>query len=221
MNQSSVKSIIFVLTLALLSLFLGACASMVYYDILEIIGYPKREMLVSCVKNITNAQKDAQEEFKTAMEEFKALVRLKDADLQERSDRMNEAYKDSKTAADKVSNRIDIMESVGESLFDEWKNELSLYENERLRSSSEEKLKQARTRYEKMLASMRRAESSMDPVLQTFLDNVLFLKHNLNARTIGTLELEVTELQDRLDNLLIEINQAISESDQFISTLKE
>ena len=34
---------------------------------------------------------------------------------------------------------------------------------------------------------MKRAEQSMQPVLRTLRDNVLYLKHNLNAQAIGAL----------------------------------
>ena len=52
-------------------------------------------------------------------------------------------------------------------------------------------LNDTRSRYKQLMASMRRAERSMSPVLESFEDQVLFLKHNLNARAIGALRNEL------------------------------
>ena len=48
-------------------------------------------------------------------------------------------------------------------------------------------LNDTRKRYKQLMSSMRRAENSMEPVLVAFQDQVLVLKHNLNARAIGAL----------------------------------
>ena len=70
-----------------------------------------------------------------------------------------------------------------------------------------------------MLASMHSAEESMTPVLQTFHDNVLFLKHNLNAQAIGSLESEFSSLKTDIDGLIEKMNAAIAESDAFLAKI--
>ena len=68
---------------------------------------------------------------------------------------------------------------------------------------------------------MRRAEKSMDPVLRSFRDNVLFLKHNLNAQAIGSLRSEFSTLKGEIDGLIKKMNVAIETSNQFISDIKQ
>lgn len=80
------------------------------------------------------------------------------------------------------------MESVADALFEEWSDELDLYTSPSLRRASERQYKSPQKKYQRLLASMRRVEESMQPVLATMRDNVLFLKHNLNARAIDTLK---------------------------------
>jgi len=70
---------------------------------------------------------------------------------------------------------------VAEALFDEWTAELEEYSNANLRRDSERQLRQTRSRYERLMRSMRNAEKTIDPVLVSLKDNVLYLKHNLNS----------------------------------------
>ena len=113
------------------------------------------------------------------------------------------------------------MESVADDLFNEWEKELDLYSNQNLRKTSAQKLKDTKSRYREMLSSMHKAEKSMDPVLKTFRDNVLFLKHNLNAQAIGSLRSEFSSLKVEIEALINTMNDAINNSNQFIKDLKQ
>ena len=151
---------------------------------------------------------------------FSALVNFDGGDLEDVYNSLNDEYEDSKSAAEDVSNRINKVQSVAEALFDEWEEELDEYENTTLRRESESKLRQTRQRYEDMLRAMRNAEGKMDPVLQRLQDNVLYLKHNLNANAIGALQGELTTIRGDVDTLIAEMNKAISESDAFIASMR-
>ena len=67
---------------------------------------------------------------------------------------------------------------------------------------------------------MHRAEKSMEPVLRSFQDNVLFLKHNLNAQAIASLRTEFSTLKGEIDGLIKSMNEAIQTSNQFIAEIK-
>jgi hypothetical protein len=185
------------------------------------VGIHKREILVNRVENARDAQSDAQEQFKDALEQFGAVVKIENTDLKESYERLNAEYEASKKAAKNVSNRINKVESVAEDLFVEWEEELQLYRNETLRRSSAEKLRETRGHYQQMLASMRRAEKSMTPVLRAFQDNVLFLKHNLNAQAIGSLRSEFSSLKVEIESLVKNMDDAIDTSNKFIEKLNQ
>lgn len=194
--------------------------STVYYGAMEKVGVHKRDILVDRVEDARDSQTEAQTQFKSALEEFASVVQMPDTELKMAYEKMDRAYEDSKEAAEAVISRINKVESVADALFVEWKKELELYENKALRRSSEEKLIQTQRRYKTMLSSMRRAEKSMAPVLTTFRDNVLFLKHNLNAQAIGSLRSEFTSLKGKIASLVNEMNEAIDESNRFVASLK-
>jgi hypothetical protein len=67
---------------------------------------------------------------------------------------------------------------------------------------------------------MKKAESKMEPVLSALRDNVLYLKHNLNASAVGALQGEFNGIKNEINQLVLEMNKAISESNSFISSMK-
>ena len=70
------------------------------------------------------------------------------------------------------------------------------------------------------MTSMRGAERSIDPVLASLKDNVLYLKHNLNARAIASLRGELASVNSDVTRLLEAMNAAINESNESIAELR-
>lgn len=206
-------------TMALTLFFVSGCTQ-TYYSAMEKVGIHKRDIMVDRVEDARDSQADAQKQFKSALEQFDSVVKLQETDLKKAYDKLNRGYEDSLESAKEVSSSIDKVESVAEDLFDEWKKELKEYQNKELRNSSRQKLQITQKRYKEMLTSMHRAEASMEPVLRIFHDNVLFLKHNLNAQAIGSLQSEFTDLKGQIDVLIQEMNAAIMSSNAFIADLK-
>ena len=221
MRKNTISMPIHLITIAVLIVpFVGGC-SKAYYGAMEKVGIHKRDILVDRVEGARDAQSEAQEQFKSALEQFGAVVNIENTDLKKAYEKLNAEYEDSEKAAAKVSERIDKVESVADALFEEWEEELKLYKSADLRRSSQQKLQKTKTRYRGMLASMHRAEKSMTPVLRTFRDNVLFLKHNLNAQAIGSLRTEFSTLKGKIDGLIKNMNEAIQTSNKFIADIKQ
>ncbi len=210
------RNIVLVLLIALLS----ACSS-TYYNTMEKVGIHKRDILIDRVESARDAQSEAQEQFKSALDEFSTVLNVKETGLKKAYESLNEEYEDSQDAAGEVSKRIDKVESVSKALFKEWKEELSLYENANLKKASEQKLMDTRKRYDGLMETMRNAEQSMKPVLRIFRDNVLVLKHSLNAQAIGALRSEFAGLKSNIDRLIIDMNRSIESSDRFIAEMEK
>ncbi len=212
------KSVLPALFTVLLATVVGC--STVYYNTMEKVGIHKRDILVDRVEDTRDSQAEAQEQFKSALEKFGSVVEIKDTDLKTAYDSLNEEYLASEEAAEEVSERIESVESVAEDLFDEWADEIEQYKNKDFKRTSTMQLKETKSRYKKMLVSMHKAEKSMEPVLATFKDNVLFLKHNLNAQAIGSLKSEFSSLKNDIAILVKQMNQSISKSDEFIKEMR-
>ena len=59
----------------------------------------------------------------------------------------------------------------------------------------------------------------MEPVLKSFQEHVLYLKHNLNAAAIGSLKGEATRIETQIRDLIVQMNGSIQQADAFIRTL--
>lgn len=205
---------------ALVVLSLTACSS-AYYGAMEKVGIHKRDILVDRVDETRDAQADAQEEFKSALERLDELLQIDGGELEATYKALNDDYESSKAAADRVYERIDAIDDVAQDLFDEWRDELGEYSNDSMRRESERSLRDTERRYDSLLSSMQRAADTMPPVLEKLQDNVLYLKHNLNAAAIDAIRGEYRSLQSDISSLIAEMEQAINESDAFIQAMQE
>jgi hypothetical protein len=199
---------------------LSACSS-AYYGAMEQVGKHKRDILVDRIESAQSAQQEGQEQFRDALEQFRSVVNFDGGELQQIYDRLNREFEDSEAAAETIRTRIRAVETVAEDLFDEWEDELALYTNQSLRRDSEQQLGATRQRYTRLIQAMHRAENTLDPVLDNLRDNVLYLKHNLNARAIASLRGELDTINTDVDRLIQAMEAAIAESDRFIAEMRQ
>jgi predicted ribosome quality control (RQC) complex YloA/Tae2 family protein len=201
-----------------LLLVLTACTS-AYYRALETVGIEKRDILVDRIDDTRDAQDDAKEQFSNALEQYRSVVEFEGGDLEEVYDRLNAEYEKSVRRAQAVRDRIDSVEKVAQDLFEEWEDEIEQYSDPDLARRSRELLVETRNGYGEVIAAMHRAEETMDPVLTLFNDQVMFLRHNLNARAIGALESELGDLEQVTATLIEEMERAIAEANAFIEDM--
>ena len=194
---------------------LTACSS-AYYNTLEQFGIHKREILVDRVDDARKSQVEAKEQFETALDKFRSVVDFDGGELEKLYDELNRELERSEDQANEVSERIDAIEDVAKALFREWEDELEQYSSASIRQQSERQLRETQQRYEGMLAVMRRAEARIQPVLNPFRDQVLWLKHNLNAQAIASLQGEVAVIEGDVAALIADLEKAIAAADDFM-----
>ena len=78
--------------------FLGAC-SKAYFGAMEKVGIHKRDILVDRLEDARDAQSDAQDQFRSALERFSLVVNIGDSDLKTAYEKLNSEYEDSEKAA--------------------------------------------------------------------------------------------------------------------------
>lgn len=207
--------------LALLAAAFAAGCSSIYYDTMERFGYQKRHILADRVEDGRDAQHDAQEQFESAFQRFKTATSFEGGDLEDTYQALDREYRRSEERAEAVREKIRSIEEVAGDLFEEWEDEIGQISRADLRRRSSTQLAQTRTRYDKLIAAMKRAERKMDPVLTAFRDQVLFLKHNLNASAIASLESDSAEIQGEVDALVRDMQKSIREADAFLAELEK
>lgn len=193
-----------------------SCAS-TYYRTLETFGVEKREILANRIENARDSQEDAKDQFVSALEQYRSVVHVDGGDLEEIYDRLNKEYERSVDRADEVGERIEAVQSVADDLFDEWGEEIEQYSDPSLSDRSQRLLSDTQRDYRRVLDAMQRAERSMEPVLTLFNDQVLILRHNLNAQAIGSLESELATIESATTQLIREMERAIDEASRFVA----
>ncbi|MDD5035005.1 MAG: DUF2959 domain-containing protein [Methylococcaceae bacterium] len=190
-----------------------------YFRAIESMGHHKRDILVSRVESARDGLEEAKDQFQTALDKFSALTEFDGGELENIYRQLKIEFDYSKSKALAVTDRIDAVQEVAEALFAEWEEELEQYSNRSLRNASRMKLKQTQQMYGQLLSAMRRAESKVEPVLRVFQDQVLFLKHNLNAQAIASLEGELVTLTIGVAGLISAMERSIDRANAFMQNL--
>jgi len=192
----------------------------------EQFGYAKREQLVARVDDAKDAQTEAKEQFQTTLDKFLEVARSTGggqgtAELEARYKSLGSEYERCEDRADEVRSRISSVEAVAAAMFNEWEAELAQYSDAALKAQSQQQLATTRANYDRLASLMKTAASRMDPVLARFRDQVLFLKHNLNAAAVASLEGSASRIETDVGALIAEMQRAITEAEAFISQLRK
>jgi flagellar motility protein MotE (MotC chaperone) len=202
--------------LALVSL--SGC-SRLYYAAMEKVGKEKREILAERVGEGQKAQLRAKEQFQTTLEAFQELTGFEGGELEKIYKKLNRQYECSENRAQAVRERVRGIEDVAERLFREWDKENSEIETETPHPQPRT-VRSHRGPLPNPHQKMKDAEAGMEPVLTAHRDQVLFLKHNLNAQVIESLKATVGEIDDDVAVLVSDLEESIREADEFIASLE-
>jgi predicted nucleic acid-binding Zn-ribbon protein len=215
MNKQSARFAIGWVTL--LWIFSGCQTA--YYNTMEKFGTHKRDILADRIEGARDSQLDAKEQFNSALEQFSATLKFKGGTLEEKYKKLNKVYEKSEDKATEVKDRIAKVEHVAGALFEEWEEELEQYTNAKLRKNSETQLKATKKRYGTLIKAMKKAEKKIQPVLSALNNQVLTLKHNLNATAIASLQEELVTMETDVVSLVKEMEAAIKEANSFLDTM--
>jgi len=213
------RTALLVLAVGTPSVLLTGCQK-AYFATMEQFGVHKREILVDRVEDAREAQGEAKESFVDALDAFRAVQEFDGGSLEAIYKDLSSRYSTCKSRAETVSDRIESIESVSAALFTEWQKEIDAIQDASLKNGSEQQLAATRTRYDDLITAMKKAESRMEPVLVAFNDRVLFLKHNLNAQAIASLEGNLATMQTDVTSLIAEMEASIAEADEFVAGMQ-
>ena len=197
---------------------LTGCKS-TYYKTMKTFGKEKRDILVSRVKDSKKDQQQAKERIKTTMESFQELTGFNGGSLEKNYKKLNGEYEKAEDSAKKLHDRIDSIDQVSNDLFREWQKEIDGMDNKRLKTQSATMLKQSRLNEANYVKSMRQTEAKMTAVLTAFHDQVIFLKHNLNARAIGSLKGTSAKISTDVSVLMASLDGSMAQADALINSL--
>ena len=204
----------------LLTPALPSCQS-AYYATMEKFGVHKRDILVDRVEEGRDAQMEAKTEIVSALDAFKAVTSFQGGELEAVYERLSDRYESSADAVDEVKKRIASIDDVAAALFKEWTAEIDGMQDPELKRQSRDMLDDTKSRCAKVTAAMKAAEAKMEPVLTRLKDHVTFLKHNLNAKAIASLQKNLFTIETDVSALVADMEKSIAEAESFISSMKE
>lgn len=213
-----VRWILPLVTLALLAL--TGCRT-TYYTTMAKFGYEKRDLLKKAVAKARDSQQDTTQEFKDALTRLKELYAFDGGNLEKTYTKLKGDYDDCETQAKTLRKRIADMDQVANDLFAEWQKEIGQFTNPTYASNSRRQLSETRSKYNELASSVRASEATMEPVLKQLGEQVLYLKHNLNAAAIGSLRGEASNIQNDISRLIEQMNTSIRQADEFIKTMPQ
>ena len=191
-----------------------------YYSFWEKLGREKRDLLESNVRSAESQQREIQKQFKDTLSRVRAEFKVNGGDLESAYDSLSDDYESASKKADSLRGRIKNVKTIADDLFAEWAAEAKTIQTASLRDDSREKLRASRQRFDRMYASMHKVEKAMDPVLARLKDQVLYLKHNLNAKAVDALQGELKDVEREISDLNQVINHSIQASETFTQTFR-
>lgn len=191
----------------------------VKYNAYEMVGMEKRDLFKREVKNVKEEQEETGEAFKDALTRLKEMYNFDGGDLEKQHSKLNSSYENAQEEATELRERIKNVNVVAGDLFSEWRNEIKDISTKSLQEKSQKKLKETQERFKELQNQMASAEKRLTPVLTKLKDQVLFLKHNLNAQAISGLKAESADIEADIKSLIKEVDKASKEADRFIETL--
>lgn len=197
---------------------LMACSS-IYYNFWEKLGVEKRDLLKRDIAHAQDAQKESQEVFVSALDRIQQIYGLEGGELEQAYRGLSRDYEKAESKAKELRSRISSIEEIAQDLFEEWRSEAKSMRNSQMKRQSLARLQETEERFKNMRSAMKMAESSMEPVLQTMRDQVLFLKHNLNAMALNSFKKEFTNIEGDIKKLIRDMNRSIQQSESFLQTL--
>lgn len=199
---------------------LAACST-VKYEALEQVGIYKRDILVDRVEDARDSQEKTREEVLAAYEDLNILIGEEGGELERQYKRLNRKVERSRDAVEELDDHLAAIDAVSADLFEEWEEELAQYNSATLRADQERKLGESRRQFTALRQRMQVARDRVDPVMAVLNDNVLYLKHSLNAQALDALRGEATALEGKVDALIADMQVAIDEANAFINRMRE
>lgn len=197
---------------------LTSCSTL-YYNTWELLGKEKRDVLKMNMEDVDDQQKDVEEKVSDTLALIRKNYNFKEGKLEATYDRMKEDYEDAKSLADDYSEQVQKTIDIADDLFDEWEDEAKELSNANYRTTSLKQLRQTKASFKRSEKSMRRVENSLNKLLKSYNDQVVYLKHSLNAKAVGNLKAELSEIKRNIEILSSRIEKSKQQNLEFLNRL--
>jgi len=183
-------------------------------------GVKQAENLVKKTEASAKAITEAREQIKTTLDGYNALIEGNVEDTKKAYGNLQKEMDRSDDRAEDVGKRIDEMNVEADKYFADWTRSLDGISSPDLRARSEERMKDARSRYDQILATTGKAGDMFASFIQNLRDQVTYLGHDLNPRALASLEGDATKLNTAAESFFGKIDSAIDEATSYAASLR-
>ncbi len=210
------------------SLFLFGCQTAIEkaarntkYSAWEIVGVEKRDLFKKYLEQTKDGQEETKESLQSALDKLKEVYNFDGGNLESKYKDLNSSYEDAQSRANEVHDSIKRVNITAADLFEEWDKEIKEITSADLRAKSSASLSATKKKYALLKTNLGRSEIKIKPVLAKLKDQVLFLKHNLNAKAIASLKKEHVRIEKDIENLMVDIKASISAANEVIADMEK
>jgi hypothetical protein len=130
-------------------------------------------------------------------------------------------HNDCVQAAVAVSSAIAAVDETANALFQQWQIETAVYTDSQLKAENQSRLTASWQRYAGLLEVLRQSAAQMDPVLAALNTNAQSLQGAATATTVSARSGELAALQNDINALVQQLNNAIARADTFIASTQQ
>lgn len=199
--------------LILLSMAVGCQTA--YYKAWEMLGQEKRDLLKSKVESVADKQEDTEEHLKDVLSRLREKYDFKAGKLESLYDQMNGDYQSAVDKQEELKSRIKSLRQIASDLFVEWKSEANQIKNSNYRQDSLRKLSQTKKGFARLSDKLKVSEDRLQRVMVVFKDQVLYLKHNLNAKSLSVFDREFKKIAVEIEQLIATISQSLNATNEY------
>lgn len=181
--------------IALAANALVACQSNGYASSLALDGAESQRELSRSVEIVLQTQTKSHTEFSEAFDLLLQLQRANDETIEDLYGDLQRKVDSCARNVDRVDQGILRVEEHAAQLFASWEADLAQFSSESMRDRSQVRMGQAQDSLQRLLDQLRNARGSMEAILHTQRDYVLYFNHNLSANSIATLGSENAAFQ--------------------------
>jgi len=119
-----------------------------------------------------------------------------------------------------IAKRVGEMDAEADALFKGWSDSAARLENPDLRKRTEERLTKTKASYADIKATGKTAGDLYDPILKSLKEQVVYLGHDLNASSVGSLKPDAEKLNLKAKELFTAIDDTVAVANKNIGALR-
>jgi len=191
-----------------------------YFNAMETMGYHKHGVLVARVKEARDAFQDSQKQFQGTLKELTAIANNPASDTQTLVKKLSSELDHSESTAKSVHKHVSDVEQAARGFFQDEAKKLNKEKDEAKRLQRRRDLERDRAEYFIVLKAMRRAESTLTPVLIRLRTQILYVNRNPSTKSFTYLKDNLGTLEADVTSLVREMKTAVTTCDAYIQARK-